>query len=614
MTKIINQTKIKLKTNLKSLLLFELLLKALFLVVMLPLGSYALSVSLKLSKYSYITVENLLAFSSSWLALITLFLMILLASMFFFVEMVCLFLYFKHSKQYQKLSVSQIVYPGLRKAWEIIKNKRNWLLPFFCFLTGIIYALPLYLGMIFRQRIPQYIFDSVMGNWIAVVGLIVVILVMLVLAYHGIFALHYCCNTKLSFHDAFLCSIQTTKGHKKKIITTLLITNVILCVIYAILYYTVVILTGLVVFFTVKDTLTTATFLTVYDSINRYFGFVVGVGGVIVNSVVVSNLFFKYEGSENSNTYEYHDFIKQIEVSQKESKDTVFWNCKYTRKVMVVSVICFLCISISVGTHMDEIFIKRAPLFGTYITAHRGYSSVAPENTLVSIQAAIDAMSDYVEIDVQETKDGVVVLLHDTNLKRTTGVNQLIWNLTYDEISALNAANYMPKTYETLQIPTLEEALLLCQNSIYMNIEMKINSHEQALVEKVVELIQKYDMEDQCVITSTNYGALRRVKEITEDIKTGYIMSLAYGYFYNSEYADFFSVKSSFITRDMVLLAHSYGKEVHAWTVNRISEIERMKQLGVDNIITDYPIHVRETIYEDQWTNSFTEFLRTLIK
>ena len=119
-------------------------------------------------------------------------------------------------------------------------------------------------------------------------------------------------------------------------------------------------------------------------------------------------------------------------------------------------------------------------------------------------------------------------------------------------------------------------------------------------------------MEEQCIISSTNYGALRRVKQANDTIKTGYIMSLAYGFFYNREYADFFSIKSSFITQDMIRLAHSYGKEIHAWTVNGVSEMERMKQLGVDNIITDYPLRAREILYEDKLTTSFLDFLKTL--
>lgn len=191
-------------------------------------------------------------------------------------------------------------------------------------------------------------------------------------------------------------------------------------------------------------------------------------------------------------------------------------------------------------------------------------------------------------------------------------MNRSIWNVTYEELKTYDAGKKARKIYRNTPIPTFEEALLLCNNNIFLNVEIKITNHEQQLVEEVVRLIEEYDMVDQCIITSTNYGALSRVKQANNSIKTGYILSLAFGHFYNREYADFFSVKSSFITQDMIRLAHSYGKEVHAWTVNGISEIQRMKQLGVDNIITDYPIRAREILYEDSLTTSFLEFFRTL--
>ena len=154
--------------------------------------------------------------------------------------------------------------------------------------------------------------------------------------------------------------------------------------------------------------------------------------------------------------------------------------------------------------------------------------------------------------------------------------------------------------------------LEVCQNRIKLNIEIKINGHEQYLIEKVVDLLEEYNFIDQCVITSTSYSALARVKELNSDIKTGYIMSIAYGYFYNKEYADFFSVKSSFITESMVRTAHSLGKEVHAWTVNSTTEVERLKQIGVDNIITDNPVKVREIISNANAIVTFKELLGLL--
>ena len=94
-------------------------------------------------------------------------------------------------------------------------------------------------------------------------------------------------------------------------------------------------------------------------------------------------------------------------------------------------------------------------------------------------------------------------------------------------------------------------------------------------------------MEDQCVITSVKLGYLERVKEMAPELRTGYILAAAYGTYYDNEYIDFISIRSSFVGRKLVEAAHEKGKAVHVWTVNSKTEIEQMKLLGVDNIITD---------------------------
>ena len=81
------------------------------------------------------------------------------------------------------------------------------------------------------------------------------------------------------------------------------------------------------------------------------------------------------------------------------------------------------------------------------------------------------------------------------------------------------------------------------------------------------------------------------------ELRTGYILAAAYGTYYDNEYIDFISIRSSFVGRKLVEAAHEKGKAVHVWTVNSKTEIEQMKLLGVDNIITDYPVRAREILY-----------------
>ena len=114
--------------------------------------------------------------------------------------------------------------------------------------------------------------------------------------------------------------------------------------------------------------------------------------------------------------------------------------------------------------------------------------------------------------------------------------------------------------------------------------------------ETVVSLIEFYGLEEQCVVTSASYEPLVRVKNSNASIRTGYILSLVYGEVFGYEAADFFSIKADYVTEQLVRGAHGQRKEIHAWTVNKAYEIKRMKEMGVDNIITDNPAYVREML------------------
>ena len=229
------------------------------------------------------------------------------------------------------------------------------------------------------------------------------------------------------------------------------------------------------------------------------------------------------------------------------------------------------------------------------ITAHRGASHNAPENTQASVLLAIVEGADYAEIDVRLTKDGVPVLMHDKALFRTTGVVADINQVTYAELSSYDAGGRYAKKFVGETVPCLQEIFEKYGEKIRFNIELK-EENTGTLAEAVVALIEVYGLEESCIVTSAFYEQLEWVKQANEKIKTGYILALVYGEVFGYEAADFFSIKSESITEQTVRRAHDKGKEIHAWTVNKAYEIKRMQELGVDNIITDNPAYVREML------------------
>ncbi len=248
------------------------------------------------------------------------------------------------------------------------------------------------------------------------------------------------------------------------------------------------------------------------------------------------------------------------------------------------------------------------------ITAHRGFSAAAPENTLPAFQLAIDQGCERAELDVQMTKDGVVMVTHDANLRRCTGRNQNIYDMTYEEVRKLDAGRWFGQKYAGTKVPTLEEVLRLCKDKIQLNIEIKPNASTPELEAETIRIIHENDFENDCVITSQSYETLCKVKELAPEIPTGYILALGVGSYYDLPAADFFSVESTFITSGMVQQVHLRGKTVSAWTVNRQKDASSLLSLGVDDVITDKPEMVQQLMAEDTDLNSDLVLIRDTIR
>lgn len=288
----------------------------------------------------------------------------------------------------------------------------------------------------------------------------------------------------------------------------------------------------------------------------------------------------------------------------------------FRRSTAVLTAVCFAIAaltlnvsyfySVATGSSSLQLTLFHKPT----ITAHRGLSAKAPENTLYAFSDAIDAGADLIELDVQQTKDGVLVVLHDQNLRRTTGVKKNIWDVTYDEIRDLDAGSWFDPAYANARIPTLEETLQFVDGRIRLNIEIKPTEHTSPTLEQdVADLITTYGYTDNCWVTSFSYGSLKRIKEANPDIRTGYIMSVAYGQFYSLKYADAFSLNKVFVTSQVVNSAHQAGKQVFAWTVNSVSEVRSLCNLHVDSIITDDPVMVQDVVSR----TSTSETIRTVM-
>lgn len=221
------------------------------------------------------------------------------------------------------------------------------------------------------------------------------------------------------------------------------------------------------------------------------------------------------------------------------------------------------------------------------IIAHRGVYLNETENSINAINNSIKNKVNYAEIDVQETKDGKVVLMHDKNLKRLTGLDGDVNDFTFKQIEALKLG--MPAKNKRLErIPTLESVIKKTRGRIRLLIEIKPYGNTSDLTAKVVEIIEKNNFINQCMIHSASYKILLDVRRLNPKIKIGYIAGW-HRKDLTSLNVDFYSVEQRLITNELVREIHREHRTIYSWTVDKPNNMDDMLKLNVDGIITDRP-------------------------
>ena len=231
------------------------------------------------------------------------------------------------------------------------------------------------------------------------------------------------------------------------------------------------------------------------------------------------------------------------------------------------------------------------------ITAHRGASAAAPENTMAAFRAAMEAGATYAELDVQHTRDRQLIVLHDGDVMRMGDDPRKVKELTAAELAAIDIGRKRDAAFAGEHPPTLEQVIDLVRGRMKINIELKYNVADPGLAPAVVDLLRREDFLDQVVITSLDYAALKQVESIEPRLVTGHIVTAAIGNVVRTE-ADFVSLNAARATPSLVRRAHAAGKDVHVWTVNQPEVMLRMIERGVDNIITDDPALLARVIDE----------------
>lgn len=249
------------------------------------------------------------------------------------------------------------------------------------------------------------------------------------------------------------------------------------------------------------------------------------------------------------------------------------------------------------------------------IIAHRGGKGLWPEETMYAFEQAVELGVDVLEMDVHSTADGELVLLHDDTVERTTNGTGLINDLTLAEAQALDAGytwtaddgQTFPFRGQGMTVATLHEVFTRFP-TMRMNIEIK--QDEPSIVNQLCTMIYEYNMQNRILVASFNPDTMTKFQQACPDIarsagateiRTFFVLNtlkLAAGFtpssqaFQVPEYSD----STHVLTPAFITAAHSRNIQVHAWTINEVEDMQRIRNLGVDGIITDYPDRLLEVL------------------
>ncbi|MEN8174412.1 MAG: glycerophosphodiester phosphodiesterase [Pseudomonadota bacterium] len=231
------------------------------------------------------------------------------------------------------------------------------------------------------------------------------------------------------------------------------------------------------------------------------------------------------------------------------------------------------------------------------IVAHRGAAGKAPENTMASVRQAIEDGADWVEIDVQETADGEVVVIHDSDFMKLAGVDLKVWDGTLEQVSDIDIGSWFAPAFSDERVPTLSDVLVAARGKSGVVIELKYYGHDEQLEQRVVDIVEELDMVSEVGVMSLKYEGIQKVRALRPNWTIGLLSATAVGDLTRLD-ADFLAVNMGMATPGFVRRARDAGKQVFVWTVNDAVSMSRMMSIGVDGIITDEPEIARQVLEE----------------
>ncbi len=596
-----------LKTNYKTLLMFEGLYRIFGIIAVFPLVSLLMSWSVSLSGYAYITNVLLLDYLTTPTTLLILFVIGLLLGLYIAFEIVVLSILYRFSHHNLNIGILPLLRLGIERAQDIFFSRRI-LIVLSASLFLLFIELTQVAGVLATISVPDYIMDeihSVRSWWLIFYGLLLALFILFfeTVLMNSVFTIR-----DKTLRESWRERSHAMKGRRIRMLLEFFSLNAVLNIIlYAFYFLLISLIAGVVMVIRGQDLVLGLTLTFVY----ALYTLMVAIASAVL--VPMNYALVSMWHQEGKMPEDMTDRMKAF-----TNRKRIPLTKKRIRRFTLVTILVLVAINVTnVTTVLGQSKAQYEFFNHPEIVAHRGASWDAPENTISAIDLALEQEADGIEYDIRITQDEELVLMHDSTATRTTDdtSGRLIRDMTYEEVRALDAGSWFSSEFEGEPVPTLEEVFEFAGRRATHFVELK--DHTETINRKTVDLIEEYNLENHAKVMSFSQDQLREIKALNEDIETVLIVSTFYGNMSrlaNDDALDNFAFSVNlFINNDhYVNTIHQSGKKVYSWTINTDENIRRVARRDVDGIITDRPVFAREEAYLRNTSDTVADLLDLL--
>lgn len=588
----------KIRPIWKKLLVFELIYTVASILLSKLYYEVISSVCLSISGYTYLGPDNAIAVLLSPVSIIFTLLFLILVTILSIFGIGAMVFAFTTDKDF---GISDMFYTGFGICKKCIYPKNYLIIPFLLFLLPLNGLLAL-ASPISYVKIPGFIESFIINNNVLRIIYILALFLLTILIVTVIYSICYFVTDKdISFVEACKKSRALTKGKRAvSFFSIILFTIAADLIIIGFSSGVSKIATEVISCFSSSES--SSMDISAFNNvINVIEALLRGSVLPVLNCCAVSVLYIRFSKEKQ----EPIACASPVERAKKIN----------TKTYVILAIIIVLAIGADIyafrNVYSEMLNEQTIP----EIVAHRGDSALAPENTMPAFELALEEGVDCIELDIHQTKDGVIMISHDDNLLRVSGKDVCMHELTYEEAMQLEVGSWFSPKYEGTHFSTLAELLDKVEpTDTDLQIEIKPTGYEDRLEEQLLDLLNEKNMHDRVTVICLKNEPLIKLKKLDPTLKTAFCMFIAGSSIEDIEFSDDFSIEETNATAELIVNIHKAGKKCYVWTINSEENLQNLIDMGVDGIVTDNPIKMFNALLQADYSGGIKRLFSLIFR